>query len=229
MRCNCTEVEDYRPQADIFKKRLEEKGYDPDSLQDTIEQVGKIDRSTLLEGGSRKQEGKGTSLVPFITTFSTQHHQIKSIIHKHWHLLGNDRVIKTFLPTNPQVIFRGVPSLRDRVAPNFVYPPTKKLTFFQNLMGYHQCRRCQICSLNKSRTRKMDTFVSTSTSREHWIEAFSTCSTTGVVYLLQCPCGLQYFGRTKHTMQIHLGEHITNIKNAFKIPFHLKTLCHPSQ
>lgn len=175
MRRNCTEVEDYGLQADILKKRLEEKGYDPISLQDIIEQVGKIDRSILLEGGSRKQERKGTSLVPFVTTFSTQHHRIKSIIRRHWHLLGNDRVIKTFLPANSQVIFRGVPSLRDRVAPNVVNPPTKKLAFFQNLTGYHQCRRCQICSLNKSRTRETDTFVSTSTSKEHWIEPFITC------------------------------------------------------
>lgn len=45
---------------------------------------------------------------------------------------------------------------------------------------------------------------------------FVTCSTKGVVYLLQCPCGLQYIGRTKRPMQVRLGEHITNIKNGYQ-------------
>lgn len=36
--------------------------------------------------------------------------------------------------------------------------------------------------------------------------------------MLQCPCGLQYMGNTKRTMQIRLGEYITNIRNGFKYP-----------
>lgn len=92
----------------------------------------------------------------------------------------------------------------------------KKYLFFQNLSGYHLCRRWQICALNKSKQRKTESFVSISTSREHRIEPFITCSSTGIVYLLQCPCGLQYIGRTKRSMQVRLGEHITNIKNGFR-------------
>lgn len=140
----------------------------------------------------------------------------KKIIRKHWHLLGNDRIINTFLPVAPQVIFRGVPSLGDRVAPNVVDPPPKKVSSFQKISGYHQCRRCQVCTLNKIRSKKTELFISTSTLREHKIESFSTCSSTGIVYLLQCPWGLQYIGRTKRSMQVRLGEHITNIKSGFK-------------
>lgn len=95
-------------------------------------------------------------------------------------------------------------------------PPTKKVSFFQNLSGYHQCRRCQICKLNKSKQRKSDSFVSSSTSRQHPIEPFITCSSMDVVYLLQCPCRLQYIGRTRQSMQVCVGEHITNIKNGFR-------------
>lgn len=84
----------------------------------------------LLDVGSRKARDR--LLIPFITTFLTQHYLIKKIIRKHWHLLGNDMIVKTFLPVNPQVIFRGVPSLQDRVAPNVVDPPSKKVSFFRN-------------------------------------------------------------------------------------------------
>lgn len=125
MRRNCTDIKDYRIQAGTIKERLEEKGYDGDSLRKTMEQVEQIDRATLLqEGPGRNKEGP---IIPFITSYSTQHYRIKNILRKHWHLLGNDRVIKTFIPEKPQIVFRGVPSLRDKIAPNVVDPPTKKI------------------------------------------------------------------------------------------------------
>lgn len=58
--------------------------------------------------------------------------------------------------------------------------------------------------------------MSTSTQIRHDIKPFITCSTLGVVYLLQYPCGLQYIGRTKRPLQDRLNEHITNIKSGFK-------------
>lgn len=51
--------------------------------------------------------------------------------------------------------------------------------------------------------------------QEHEIESFITCATEGLVYLLQCPCGLQYVGRTKRPLSVRLNEHITNIKAGF--------------
>lgn len=55
MRRNCTDLSDYRVQAQILKSRLVEKGYVADSLQDIIEQVGTIDRFSLLR---ENQEGR---------------------------------------------------------------------------------------------------------------------------------------------------------------------------
>lgn len=135
---NCTKLSDYRVQVQILKSRLVEKGYVAESLQDIIEQVSTIDRLSLLEEKTRKADKGKTFSVPFITTFSTQHHQIQNIIQKHWYILGDDRTIKTFLPIKPQVIFRGVPSLREN-CPQCSRPPDKKVSFFQNLAGYHQC------------------------------------------------------------------------------------------
>lgn len=33
--------------------------------------------------------------------------------------------------------------------------------------------------------------------------------------MLQCPCGLQYVGRTKRPLQVRLNEHINNIRKGF--------------
>lgn len=133
-------------------------------------------------------------------------------MNKHWHILGNDRVLKTILPIRPQVVYRGVPSLKDRLAPNSLNPPTNKPQFFGEFTDYYQCRRCQVCSVNGCRTRRTS-FVSSVTSKEHKIEP---CSSEGVVYLLQCSCGLQYVGRTKHPLQVCPNEHINNRKGFTK-------------
>lgn len=75
-----------------------------------------------------------------------------------------------------------------------------------------------MCSLNGCRHRRTQKLISSSTSIEYkikLIKLFITCSTEGVVYLLQCPCGLQYVGRTKRPLSVRLNEHITDIKNGF--------------
>ena len=72
-----------------------------------------------------------------------------------------------------------------------------------------------MCLLNKCQDRKISHFSSTSTGRTHEVKPFITCSSKGVVYLLQCPCGLQYVGRTKRELKIRLNEHIAKIRNGF--------------
>lgn len=62
----------------------------------------------------------------------------------------------------------------------------------------------------------MNGFVSASTQVGFEIEPFITCSSTGVVYLLQCPCGFKYVGKTKCALQVCLNEHINNIRKGFR-------------
>lgn len=47
------------------------------------------------------------------------------------------------------------------------------------------------------------------------LKDFISCRTEGVVYMLQCPCTLQYIGRTKRPMWKRIQEHIQNIRNVF--------------
>lgn len=104
------------------------------------------------------------------------------------------------------MVFRGDPSLKDSLAPSI----------FQNWVGFHKCKRCAVCSNNHIRERKTTSFVSNSTSQNFVIKSFITCSTTHMVYLLICPCGLQYTGLTVRPLQVRLNEHIGNIRRGFK-------------
>lgn len=195
-------------------QRFVAKGYSPDFVASTLDQVEKVDRKDLLVERVRDPVD-APFRCPFITDYSCQHFRVKRIINKYWHVLRNDRVLASMLPVKPQVVFRGAPSLKDKVAPNIFDPPVSRPSFFSELTGYFQCRRCQVCSLNGCRSRRTMNFISTCTRKSYTIEPFITCSTTGVVYLLQCPCGLQYVGRTKRPLQVRLNEHINNIRKGF--------------
>lgn len=55
-----------------------------------------------------------------------------------------------------------------------------------------------------------------STSKKYVVKSFITCRTMFVVYLLQCPCGLQCVGHTTRTLNVRLNEHIANICKGYK-------------
>lgn len=215
LRRNCTEVSVFDEQAAVLSSRFVEKGYDPQTLCQTLEKVRQLVRSSLLVDKPQWLTDNKVSL-PFITTYSMQSRTIKKLIQRHWHLLSNDQVLKDLLPDKPQVVFKGASSLGNKIAPSIQDPPREHRHFFQNLTGYYQCKKCQVCSLDSCRDRKISGFVSTSTSCSFQVKPFITCSSEGVVYLIQCPCGLKYVGRTKRALQVRLNEHIGNIRRGFK-------------
>lgn len=118
------------------------------------------------------------------------------------------------LPSQPQVIFKGVTYVKDRVAINVLDPPVRP-SFFHNLTGYFKCGNCQVCNLNKCKTRKICDFVSKVTHKNYTVGHFITCSSMHVVYMLQCPCGLPYVGWTTRELNVRFIEHIANIRKGY--------------
>lgn len=133
--------------------------------------------------------------------FSRQYLDIKKIMSRHWKVLKNDRVLGPAITDFPKVIFRGVPPLKLQVAPN-VLEALNRVSFFQRLKGFFPCRRCSVCHLNKNQGKRISQFQSTATSRYYEIDTFITCTSLNVVYLLICPCHLQYVGLTTRAMNV---------------------------
>lgn len=95
----------------------------------------------------------------------------------------------------------------------YLTPPTKRNFSFFEGKGYYPCRSCYTCRPTKESKKKKRSFKSTVTSKEYFIEDFISCRTEGVVYPLECPCRIQYIGRTKRELWKRLREHVQNIKN----------------
>ena len=195
-----------------MKSKFLEKGYKEQDLETALMQADSRNRADLLV--PRERESNDDFQFAFFSSYSVQHFSVKKLIRKHWHILKNDSLLGPVLPEAPKVIFRGVPPLRLQVAPNIVDPP-KTISFFQERGGFYPCRGCATCKVNACRSRRVETFFSNATQRNVKIKPFITCSTRHVVYLLRCPCGREYVGRTIRKLHVRLQEHVANILKAF--------------
>ncbi|OCT87843.1 hypothetical protein XELAEV_18021543mg [Xenopus laevis] len=87
--------------------------------------------------------------------------------------------------------------------------------------GFFPCKTCKGC-----KTSKVTTFKSNVTNVEFAIKDIITCNSNNVIYMLQCPCNLQYVGRTNRKLKIRIGEHMNNIKKGLmthSVSAHFKT------
>lgn len=51
------------------------------------------------------------------------------------------------------------------------------------------------------------------TGERYKIKEFINCTSTHVIYMLKCPCGLIYIGQTKRNLKLRIAEHKAAIRN----------------
>lgn len=128
--------------------------------------------------------------------------------------------MRDVLPSSPKFIYRREPSFGQRVVKKVLNQPQHQ-TLSIDLKGFFACRRCICCRTVQIRHRGM-TQITNVENEVFNIREFITCNTSFVVYLLWCPCGLYYVGRTKRLLRVRIAEHLANIKKDFQ--FHSVSL-----
>ncbi|CAH2320009.1 Hypothetical predicted protein, partial [Pelobates cultripes] len=141
----------------------------------------------------------------------------KKIIKKHWHILKEDDILNPILPNQPNIVFRGAPNFKSILTTNFTREsPVRGFSFFPQTKGFYKCKQCIVCrTTDLSTPPKVTQFMSNRTKKMYNIYDFIGCNTKNVIYLLECPCGLQYVGMTTRCLKTRLSEHCRNIKNGY--------------
>lgn len=148
-----------------------------------------------------------------ILDYNVQHKKFEKIVFKYWLILKQDRVLGPALSDHPQFKYRKAPSLRDKLAPGVIDPPVLfENRIFNFLTGFYACGCCPPFKQVRGNVKKWKEFVTTVTNKLYQIKELITCSTSGVVYILECECGLQYVGRTSRPLHVRIGKHVSNIK-----------------
>lgn len=187
--------------------RFLEKGYSPCELNKTLAVVRGTDRDDLFKKKVADNRDFGIS---FMTGFTRQYKQVEKVIRKYWHLLLKDNDLAKVLPNKPQYLHQ-TPHFTFEIGTQRFSIRLRKHVPFLIRWVFFSCGRYVMCKTSKHRVRKTMDFTSHASGESFKINKFTTCGMTHVTYLLSCPCGLQYVGRTTRALGVRLREHVNRI------------------
>lgn len=106
------------------------------------------------------------------------------------------------------MVFKRPPNMRDTVVKSD-YPPEKREKNLDKVPeSNYKCGRCAQCSF----TYKCNSFTHPCTGQRFKIKGLITFMSTNVIYMLTCPCGLSYIGKTHRSLKTRISEHRSNIR-----------------
>ena len=92
--------------------------------------------------------------------------------------------------------------------------------------GNFRCGKCTQCK----HTSKSSTFSHPQTGKEYRIRGTISCTTTGIIYIIKCPCEKLYVGMTTRSLRTRMTEHRSAIKKINKdspVALHFASMQHP--
>lgn len=167
-------------QAEYIKQHFMEKAQPQEKL---ITEVGSNSQDSCLAPKVRRQDSKHEW--GFISGFHEQNWEIEVIIKKHWNILCMDKVLSKVLPENPPFIYRKTSSFGIKWSRKYSILQAKPKCFGIEQVFY-ACRKCKACQQVATHLRGLTSFVSTANGKGFQIKEFISCSSTHVVYALEC-------------------------------------------
>ncbi|XP_077344465.1 uncharacterized protein LOC143988608 [Lithobates pipiens] len=201
LKRNCSKNSDFNIAADDLYQRLRKRGYSHKCLKRAYNRVKPKTRTSLIFSTRRPNTNDS---VRIITRYSNQHRKFKEILHKFWPLLLADPITKKHIKNFPEVTFKRVPSLKDKLVHSHFEQP--KLDTREVTSGTFPCGHCDVCCYVNSHTK-----LKLPNGKWHSIKHRVTCQTQGVIYLARCLCGGFYVGKTKRQFCIRIKDHIKPI------------------
>lgn len=78
--------------------------------------------------------------------------------------------------------------------------------------GFQNCGRCKACvDIGNTISCKIIKDFQTNDGDTYQLHDYTTCDTENIIYLIQCPCGLYYVGRTCRKLKTRIRELWRNI------------------
>ena len=198
----CSTLNEYTKHCKILSDFFIKRGYDAKSMNDTINEIAKIDRKTLLEDKSREEKDPQTI---FVSDWHPSLGLLPSILKRHFHLIENEKTLSKIFPAKPSVAFRRPKSLRNHLIRNDILPQPKTTPSSSGKCG-NSCKLCKNMSSALSITNlKKGITVE--------IKDFGTCQSRELVYGAICKKHkLIYVGQTGEKICDRFSKHRYDVK-----------------
>jgi hypothetical protein len=155
--------------------------------------------------------------VPLVVTYHPNLPKLQEIITRHWPVIQSNSRLQKALPERPLISYRRPPSLKDTLVRARVSQPKTQLQNNSLNGGCQPCRKTRCKNCHNMQTT--NSFKSHITGKSYPINHTLTCTTTNVVYIIECSvCCIQYVGETGNNIQERMRNHRSTIKIHQKHP-----------
>lgn len=201
----CSNDSDYKAQAEDLTTRFRQRQYKDKWILNAKKRFDNVTQSECLEKVKNKQT---VNKLNCVIQYSPLSKDFEKIIHKHWHIIQSDSTLKE-LSEPPRVVLKRPPNLNNMLV-RADLPSLTQPHFLQQVPhGNYRCGHCAQCNF----THKSTTFNHPRTGKSYPIKGVISCNTNNVIYMLRCPCGLAYIGKTNRALKHRISEHRSNIRN----------------
>ncbi|XP_053573516.1 P43 5S RNA-binding protein [Bombina bombina] len=207
---NNSDPEKAKEQLLYMKERFLQRGYRQAHIEQHLSKFWNMKQEEAL--CTREPSGTENRLT-YLTTYTADKKEVPGIVRDQWNIVTSDPTLPFTTMGPPRVTYRRGRSLRDTLVKVDPVDSYKKTTWLQSpKVGCYRCLGCTTCS-GLSNTK---TFSHPHTNRKCTIRYRVTCTTEFIVYLLHCPCGLFYVGKTVDTLRICMANHRSAIRLAIR-------------
>lgn len=203
----CTREADYERNLRMMESKFRARGYKPSQITFANDKIKNRPRSDLLRCRPKKKEEPAIMLS---TCYSKCSEQLKSIINRHWYILKSDSDLGDAFQNQPRIVYKRGKNLRDMLVHSDLPPlPAPRKSILAHIPdGNRKCGSCAQCNY----TYKCNTYKHPHTGKSIPIKGIITCNTKSVIYLITCPCGKSYVGKTSRELKVRIAEHRSTIR-----------------
>lgn len=192
-----------------LKKRIREyieyfanSGYKRKELEKTANQV--LYHKPMINA---KIQDRNT--VRFITPYNRTLPDMKSLINKHWSMLGTNTKCEQVFNMKPQIVYKRSKNLTD-ILVRAKYRSGEVNQASRNIIKeVTKCFSCSWCS----KLKEGSAFTSITTGKEYKIYHKMTCTSPWVIYLCYCKKhNKQYIGKSKPQLNIRMNNNRNHLR-----------------
>ncbi|XP_029469168.1 uncharacterized protein LOC115097463 [Rhinatrema bivittatum] len=194
----CTDMPSFKKHAKDLQERFKARGYPDRVVNHAYRRARYINRDLLLQP---KKTQKSHSLV-CVLPYSNRVGDLIQVIKNHWHLVSG--FVGMQVP--PMFSFKRSQNLRDILVHSDLGSGESRKEMNG---GHHPCTGCSVCKFSLS----VNFFIHPVSGKKMYLRNKTTCQSSSVVYIVQCPCGLFYVGKTTRKVRIRILEHCSRIRN----------------
>ena len=201
----CSQNDEFLSNCATLSSFFEKRGYKPEGLKKTIQEVTKIPREKLLE---ETEKIKRDPQLIFVCNWHPNVSRLPTTLKKHFHLLQNDRKATEIFTSTPMVAYRRPRSLKNMLVKNAIseddQPKQRRST---EPCGKGKCKLCKDIAIADEITNS---------KRRITIKAENggNCQTKNLIYAVICTrCDMICVGQTGTTLCSRFSRHRYDIKH----------------